>query len=96
MARIFTINFTYEGETYNTMISVKTTPYYMEYTLSNLDFELKFQLPGNKIISPSPKSFFFPNATPQHSTELMNTIINAMKVHLQAFTPLSTGGKDGY
>ena len=66
------------------MVTVRTTPFYMEYTLTNLDTELLLLLPGNKIISPSPKNFLFPNASPQHSTELMNSIIKAVAQHMQA------------
>ncbi|HEV7331352.1 MAG TPA: hypothetical protein VGN63_09960 [Flavisolibacter sp.] len=83
MARIFTISYNYQGVTYNTMISVRTTPFYREYTLSNLDEHIQLQLPGNKIISPSPRQFLFPNAGTAHSNELMNTIINAVMMHLQ-------------
>jgi len=83
MARIFSISFAYGDETYSTMVSVRTTPFYIEYTLNNLDFELRAHLPGNKIISTSAKQFVFPNATAQNSTALMNTIIKAVAVHLQ-------------
>ena len=84
MARIFTINFIYNEESYNTIVTVKTTPYYREYTLNNLDFELLMQLPGNKIISPSPKNFFFPHSTAENSPMLMDTIIKAVSGHLLA------------
>ena len=84
MARIFTISFIYLEESYNTMVTVKTTPYYREYTLNNLDFELLMHLPGNKIISPSPKNFFFPHSTTENSPLLMETIIKAVSGHLQA------------
>lgn len=84
MARIFTIQFSYNDETYNTVVSVKTTPLFIEYTLHNLDFDILTRLPGNKIVSPSPKQFLFPNTGAQHSKELMNAIIKSMMVHLQA------------
>lgn len=84
MARLFTINFTYNDAPYTTMVTVRTTPFYMEYTLTNLEAELLLLLPGNKIISPSPKNFLFPNASSQHSTELMNSIIKEVALHMQA------------
>lgn len=84
MARIFTISFSFLGVTHNTMVSVRTTPFYREYTLSNLEADILLLLPGNKIISPSSRQFLFPNAGPKHSTELMNTIIKAVTLHLQA------------
>lgn len=83
MARIFTISFTYQGLPYNTIVSVRTTPFYREYTLSNLSEDILLLLPGNKIISPSTRQFLFPNAGPAHSRDLMNTIINAVRTHLQ-------------
>lgn len=84
MARLFTINFTYNDASFTTMVTVRTTPFYMEYTLSHLDAALLLLLPGNKIISPSPKNFLFPNAAPEHSTELMNSIIKEVALHMQA------------
>lgn len=83
MGRIFTINFTYQGLTHHTMVSVRTTPFYREYCLTNLDEYILQQLPGNKIISPSARQFLFPNAGPDHSKDLMNAIINAVTTHLQ-------------
>jgi hypothetical protein len=84
MARLFTINFTYNDVPFTTIVTVQTTPFYMEYTLANLDSELLLLLPGNKIISPSSKNFLFPNASPEHSTELMNSIIKAVAQHMEA------------
>ncbi len=83
MARIFSISFTYQDVQHNTMVLVRTTPFYLEYTLSNLADELQEQLPGNKIISPSARQFIFPNASSDHNSTLMNAIIGAVKMHLQ-------------
>ncbi|RYZ53769.1 MAG: hypothetical protein EOO14_15075 [Chitinophagaceae bacterium] len=83
MARIFSISFTYDDVQHNPMVLVRTTPFYLEYTLSNLADELQEQLPGNKIIAPSTRQFIFPNASPKHNPALMNAIINAVKMHLQ-------------
>ena len=83
MARLFTISFVYNEVSYNTLVTVKTTPYYKEYTLNNLATDLLKQLPGNKIISPTSTRFFFPEAGPQHSEKLMTEIIKAVTEHLQ-------------
>lgn len=83
MARIFSIQFNYNDETYSTMVAVKSTPLYIEYTLLNLDFDLLLLLPGNKIISPAPKQFLFPHAIPQNSAPLMSNIIRAVAGYLQ-------------
>ena len=84
MARIFTINFIYNNSACSAMVSVKTTPFYIEYTLGNLDDELSLLLPGNKIISPSFRNFIFPEAQQHHSAVLMDAIIQAVRLHLQA------------
>jgi len=94
MARIFTIQFTYEDETYNTIVSVKTTPLFIEYTLVNLDFELLSLLPGNTLISTAPKTLFFANANEGNATALMNNIIKAVSQHLQSVPDLMSSGPD--
>ena len=83
MARIFTISFTYNEARFSTLVIAQTSPLYMEYILFNLAPDLVPLLPGNKIISPSANSFFFPNVSSQHSTVLMNSIIKAIDGHLQ-------------
>ena len=87
MARLFTISFRYDDELYNTLVTVKTLPYYMEYTLSDLNEDLQQLLPGNKIISATPGSFAFPDAKAGHSTGLMNAIIKAVSAHMQTVNP---------
>lgn len=84
MARIFTIQFIYDEEPYNVLVSVKTTPFYIEYTLQNLEASLQHLLPGNKFIATSASTYLFPNATAAHSAALMNGIFKAVATHLQA------------
>ena len=67
---------------YNAIISVRTTPFYTEYTLNNFDEELLELLPGNKILSQGPDHFIFQNATSEHSPALMKSIIQAVIEHL--------------
>jgi len=76
------------------MVSVKTTPLFIEYTLVNLDFELLSLLPGNTIISTSQKTLFFANANTGNSTALMNNIIKAVSLHLQSVPGLLSSGPD--
>ena len=59
MARIFNIYFAFEGMVYNAVVSVRTTPFFTEYTLNNFHEELIELLPGNKILSQSPGHFVF-------------------------------------
>ena len=84
MARVFNIYFAYNNQTHNAVVSVRTTPFFTEYTLNNFSEELLELLPGNKIISKGPDHFVFPNATSENSTTLMNEIIRAVSEHLQA------------
>lgn len=84
MARIFNIYFDFEGTMHHAMVSVRTTPFFTEYTLSINNDELFEMLPGNKIRSHSAGHFVFHNASVDHSTPLMNAIIKAVSEHLHA------------
>ena len=84
MARIFNIYFTYDDVLYNAIVSVRSTPFFTEYILGNMDTELSFLLPGNKVLSQTTGSFFFQNIAPHHSQVLMNEIIRSIKQHLLA------------
>jgi hypothetical protein len=84
MARIFNIYFAFEGMMYNAVVSVRSTPFHTEYTLTNFDDSLLELLPGNKIVSQSPDHFVFPNASSGSSTLLMDSIIKAVAEHMHA------------
>jgi len=86
MARIFNIYFNYDSISYHAVVSVRTTPFYTEYSLNSISEDLLAGLPGNKIISLAPDHFVFQNAQKQHSVALMDAIIVAIKdhVHTQA------------
>jgi len=86
MARIFTINFSYENALLTAMIAVRQTPFFMEYTISMLPSDIMEQLPGNKIISTGPNQLIFANATLDESSVLMNEILHAVTAHLQTTT----------
>lgn len=83
MARVFNIYFTYDGSMHNAVVSVRTTPFFTEYLLSNYDEALYDLLPGNRILSTGPDHFTFQNAGTEHSSELMHEIIRAVCEHLQ-------------
>jgi len=82
MARIFNIYFAFEGMMYNAVVSVRSTPFYTEYTLNNFNEVLLELLPGNKIVSQAPDHFVFQNASPENSIALMNAIIKAVAEHM--------------
>ena len=82
MARIFNIYFLHDDLVHSAIVSVRNTPFFTEYTLSNFNEELLKFLPGNKIISKNPEHFMFQDATEQHSSQLMAAIIKAVTEHL--------------
>ncbi|HEU4473122.1 MAG TPA: hypothetical protein VFR58_18650 [Flavisolibacter sp.] len=84
MARIFNIYFSYEGITHNAVVSVRNTPFFVEYTLTNVNDELEQLLPGNKIVSRSPGHFVFQHASGENQSALMDVIIRAVSEHLHA------------
>ena len=83
MARIFNIYFTHDGLVCNAVVSVRTTPFFTEYTLANFNDELLQALPSNKIISRDGGHFTFQNADGA-PTPLMDSIIKAVSEHLHA------------
>ncbi|HEY1111917.1 MAG TPA: hypothetical protein VGE66_00085 [Chitinophagaceae bacterium] len=86
MARIFSIQFDYEGSVHTAMVSVRATPFFTEYSINMLDEELMLQLPGNKILSTEPNHLAFMNTSPKEVTPLMECILNAVSHHLQTTT----------
>ena len=90
MARIFNIYITYDDVLHNAIVSVRTTPFFIEYNLGNLDADLAFLLPGNKVISQTPGQLFFQNIAAHHSVELMNEIIKSIRLHLYAGNDVSS------
>ncbi len=82
MARIFNIYFTYNNRLRSAMVSVRTTPFFTEYTL-RFDEDLMQLLPGNKIISTSAEHFIFQHTSSQDATPLMQEIIKAVSQHTQ-------------
>lgn len=82
MARIFSINFDYDGEQYTAMVTVRITPFFTEYSLM-MDTIISEQLPGHIIISTPSNALIFANATFDETTPLMLTILNAVRSHIQ-------------
>ena len=85
MARIFSINFIHDGEEHTAMVTVRTTPFFTEYSLM-IDEILSKQLPGTKIISTTSDALVFANATFDETTPLMTELINAVRLHIQMLT----------
>ena len=90
MARIFNIYFVYDDVSHSAIVSVRTTPFFTEYNLSNLDADLSRLLPGTKVFSQSPGHMFFQDIAPHHSVELMNEIIRSIVKQLHANNDVSS------
>lgn len=86
MARIFNIYFLFDDIMQSAVVSVRTTPFYTEFTLKNFNEELIHLLPGTKILSQNPGHFVFENASADNSLALMNAIIKAVAEHMQPTT----------
>ena len=81
MARIFNIYFTYADVMHGAIVSVRTTSFFTEYILGNLDEEVKEQLPSTVIISQPGTALYFQHGA-QHSKELVSIIINSLAAHI--------------
>ena len=90
MARIFNIYFTYDDVLHSAIVSVRTTPFFTEYSIGNLDAELVLLLPGSKVISQMTGELFFQNVSSHHSVDLMNKIIQSINEHLHAGNDVSS------
>ena len=90
MARIFNIYFNYDDVLHSAIVSVRTTPFFTEYSLGNLDADLAYLLPGNKVLSQTTGQLFFQNISSHHSVELMNEIIKSILKHLHAGNDVTT------
>ena len=85
MARIFNIYFTYNASSHNAIVSVRQTPFFTEYTLTNFNEDLLELLPSNKIISKGPGHFVFQSISSEYAeASLMKEIIRAVTEHLHA------------
>jgi hypothetical protein len=83
MARIFSIQFLHFGILQNAMVSVRSTPFFVEYTVSMLDEAIAGLLPNNKIISTAKDSFVFSDSAEANSPLLMQEILQAVAEHVQ-------------
>lgn len=84
MARIFSIQFTYDSMPHHAMVSARTTQFFTEYVVTMLDEAIAGLLPNNKIVSTSKEHFAFSDSTAENSPLLMQAITKAVARHLQA------------
>jgi len=65
------------------MVTVRTTPFFTEYSINMLDEAVMQQLPGDKIISTEPNHLAFMNTPAKEVSPLMDCILTAVSHHLQ-------------
>jgi hypothetical protein len=84
MGRIFNIYFEYQASVEHAVVSVRPTPFFTEYTITQCNQELLTLLPGTKIITRGDGLLTFQNSGPENSTALMEAIIRAVSNHIHA------------
>lgn len=84
MARIFSINFMYNGMERNAMIAVRPTPFATEYTITMLHDDLLDELPSQKILATTSGQLAFVAHSLEQPTKLMKEILKALAEHVQA------------
>ena len=85
MARIFSIEFTYNGAVHHAMITVRETPFHKEYKIALQETALYDQLPSDRIISIEPGNFTFANSSSQQYTDLAKQILAAIAERVHSF-----------
>jgi hypothetical protein len=85
MARIFTIDFSFENALHHAIVSVRETPFYTEYKITLQSPQLNELLLSDKIISPQPHTFVFANVAAQEYNQLMTQVLVAVSEHIHSF-----------
>ena len=83
MARIFSIDFTYEGMLCHAMVTVRDTPFFTEYSIHISEEEVAALLPNNKMISVHKDSYEFSDSTSRNAPSLMNLLIHTVSDHIR-------------
>jgi hypothetical protein len=83
MARIFSIDFIHEGNLCHAMVTVRSTPFFTEYSVQISDEDVAAQLPNNKIVSSLKDSYVFSDSTSRNSAALMDELIHAIAGHIR-------------
>jgi len=84
MARIFSIEFTFNGALQHAMVAVRQTAFYTEYKVLLQSLELTQLLLSDKIISPQPGVFLFANVAEAEYNEPMKQILTAVAGHVHS------------
>jgi hypothetical protein len=85
MARIFTIDFSFENALHHAIVSVRETPFHIEYKITLQTSQLNELLLSDKIISTQPQVFVFANVAAHEYNELMKQLLVAVSEHIHSF-----------
>lgn len=83
MARIFTIYFDHENDTYNAMVRVREAARHTEFLLKVQDDGLQRQLPSDRLIATESGDLKFVAGAFQQPTQLMRNIKDAVVKYLK-------------
>ena len=84
MARIFTIEFSFDNALHHAIVAVRETPFHTEYKITLQTPQLNELLLSDKIVSPGPGVFVFANTSVQEYNELMKQILVAVTDHIHS------------
>ncbi len=87
MARLFTINFHYQGQDYSAKITVRQTPFFTEYNICPFDEALFRSLHSHTIVSDTNEQFRFLDCLEE--TELMTLIRISVTEHLKQLSRIT-------
>jgi hypothetical protein len=85
MARIFTIDFSFENALHHAIVSVRETPFHTEYKITLQSPQLNELLLSDKILSPQPQTFLFANVATHEYNPLMKEVLVAVSGYIHSF-----------
>ena len=85
MARIFTIDFSFDNALHHAIISVRETPFHTEYKITLQSPQLNELLLSDKILSPQPQTFLFANVGTHEYNQLMKEVLAAVSDYIHSF-----------
>jgi len=84
MARIFTIEFSYNNDLHHAIIAVRESAFHTEYKISLQSPHLHDLLLSDKIVSPQPGTFLFANLATSEYNDLMKQVLMAVAGHVHS------------
>ena len=84
MARIFTIQFSFNDALHHAIIAVRDTPFHTEYRIRLQSPDLQELLLSDKIVSPEAGTFVFANFSLSEYNDLMKQVLMAVSGHVHS------------